>query len=298
MSTQIGVPVSHPVPRSSSRCAEVRSQRPSRPSHPSVVTAVFGAGRGAAGPGRGSAGPLRPSRGSRCTFGDTERLRFFFHVSAVSWFPLPSFKKEKKSSPEPSAPQPAAAAMEEPEANAEPPPPGLRSLLPPREFLCSRKGQLLLAESVRAAGGAAGGRLSGDRRAAGRGGERQRRCGPAGLEGRGWRPGTARSEAKIRLKTPGFVARTLTRKPEPCTSTVWEGRRIPAWAGGIYGSNWNSGRGAVGLMAQPAAPQGTPRPLQGPPPRSYSTRGWQNHTWKMAKPSSSLLIGTYFCYVL
>lgn len=37
--------------------------------------------------------------------------------------------------------------MEEPEANAEPPPPGLRSLLPPREFLCSRKGQLLLAES-------------------------------------------------------------------------------------------------------------------------------------------------------
>uniref|UniRef100_A0A8V0XZR0 CKLF like MARVEL transmembrane domain containing 3 n=1 Tax=Gallus gallus TaxID=9031 RepID=A0A8V0XZR0_CHICK len=38
--------------------------------------------------------------------------------------------------------------MEEPEANAEPPPPGLRSLLPPREFLCSRKGQLLLAESV------------------------------------------------------------------------------------------------------------------------------------------------------
>uniref|UniRef100_A0A8C9FTQ2 MARVEL domain-containing protein n=1 Tax=Pavo cristatus TaxID=9049 RepID=A0A8C9FTQ2_PAVCR len=37
--------------------------------------------------------------------------------------------------------------MEEPEANAEPPP-GLRSLLPPREFLCSRKGQLLLAEAV------------------------------------------------------------------------------------------------------------------------------------------------------
>lgn len=119
--------------------------------------------------------------------------------------------------------------MEEPGANAEPPPPGLRSLLPPREFLCSRKGQLLLAESVRAAGGAAGGRLSGDRRAAGRGGERQRRCGPAGLEGRGWRPGTARSEAKTRLKTSGFVARTLTRKPDPCTSTVWEGRRIPAW---------------------------------------------------------------------
>ncbi|XP_072202632.1 CKLF-like MARVEL transmembrane domain-containing protein 3 [Excalfactoria chinensis] len=37
--------------------------------------------------------------------------------------------------------------MEEPGANAEPPP-GLRSLLPPREFLCSRKGQLLLAEAV------------------------------------------------------------------------------------------------------------------------------------------------------
>ncbi|NXC13250.1 CKLF3 protein, partial [Corythaeola cristata] len=39
--------------------------------------------------------------------------------------------------------------MEEPEpAGAAAPPPGLRSLLPPREFLCSRKGQLLLAESV------------------------------------------------------------------------------------------------------------------------------------------------------
>ncbi|KAM7101142.1 LOW QUALITY PROTEIN: CKLF-like MARVEL transmembrane domain-containing protein 3 [Ciconia maguari] len=35
-------------------------------------------------------------------------------------------------------PEPAGAAS----------PPGLRSLLPPREFLCSRKGQLLLAESV------------------------------------------------------------------------------------------------------------------------------------------------------
>ncbi|KAM9228263.1 CKLF-like MARVEL transmembrane domain-containing protein 3 [Leptosomus discolor] len=39
--------------------------------------------------------------------------------------------------------------MEEPEpAGPSAPPPGLRSLLPPREFLCSRKGQLLLAESV------------------------------------------------------------------------------------------------------------------------------------------------------
>ncbi|XP_075571701.1 CKLF-like MARVEL transmembrane domain-containing protein 3 [Pelecanus crispus] len=39
--------------------------------------------------------------------------------------------------------------MEEPEpAGAAAPPPGLRSLLPPREFLCSRKGLLLLAESV------------------------------------------------------------------------------------------------------------------------------------------------------
>ncbi|KAK2529908.1 Cmtm3 [Columba guinea] len=38
--------------------------------------------------------------------------------------------------------------MEEPEPAGAAPPPGLRSLLPPREFLCSRKGQLLLAESV------------------------------------------------------------------------------------------------------------------------------------------------------
>lgn len=227
--------------------------------------------RGGERPGR--AGGVRdrsaPPGAAAAHLGILKGCGFFFTFPQCHDFRFPPSKKKKKSSPEPSAPQPAAAAMEEPEANAEPPPPGLRSLLPPREFLCSRKGQLLLAESVRAAGG----RLSGDRRAAGRGGERQRRCGPAGLEGRGWRPGTARSEAKIRLKTPGFVARTLTRKPDPCTSTVWEGRRIPAWAGGIYGSNWNSGRGAVGLMAQPAAPQGTPRPLQGPPPRSYSTRG-------------------------
>ncbi|NXY84536.1 CKLF3 protein, partial [Alcedo cyanopectus] len=39
--------------------------------------------------------------------------------------------------------------MEEPEpSGAAAPPPGLRSFLPPREFLCSRKGQLLLAEAV------------------------------------------------------------------------------------------------------------------------------------------------------
>ncbi|XP_039359323.1 CKLF-like MARVEL transmembrane domain-containing protein 3 [Mauremys reevesii] len=37
-------------------------------------------------------------------------------------------------------------ASEDPDAQA--PPPGLRTLLPSREFLCSRKGQLLLAESV------------------------------------------------------------------------------------------------------------------------------------------------------
>lgn len=252
-----------------------RSALPALPALPIPALSRPCLERGGERPGR--AGGVRdrsaPPGAAAAHLGILKGCGFFFTFPQCHDFRFPPSKKKKKSSPEPSAPQPAAAAMEEPEANAEPPPPGLRSLLPPREFLCSRKGQLLLAESVRAAGGAAGGRLSGDRRAAGRGGERQRRCGPAGLEGRGWRPGTARSEAKTRLKTPGFVARTLTRKPEPCTSTVWEGRRIPAWAGGIYGSNWNSGRGAVGLMAQPAAPQGTPRPLQGPPPRSYSTRG-------------------------
>lgn len=89
-------------------------------------------------------------------FGDAET---FFHVSAVSRFPLPSFKKKKskhRTAPDPPALPPALppAAMEEPEPAGAAPPPGLRSLLPPREFLCSRKGQLLLAESVRA--GAAG----------------------------------------------------------------------------------------------------------------------------------------------
>ncbi|KAM3665351.1 CKLF-like MARVEL transmembrane domain-containing protein 3 isoform X1 [Ammospiza nelsoni] len=38
--------------------------------------------------------------------------------------------------------------MEDPESEGTAPPPGLSSLLPPREFLRSRKGQLLLAESV------------------------------------------------------------------------------------------------------------------------------------------------------
>ncbi|XP_032925231.1 CKLF-like MARVEL transmembrane domain-containing protein 3 isoform X1 [Catharus ustulatus] len=38
--------------------------------------------------------------------------------------------------------------MEDPESEGAAPPPGLSSLLPPREFLRSRKGQLLLAESV------------------------------------------------------------------------------------------------------------------------------------------------------
>lgn len=39
--------------------------------------------------------------------------------------------------------------MEDPESAGAPAAPGLSSLLPPREFLRSRKGQLLLAESVR-----------------------------------------------------------------------------------------------------------------------------------------------------
>uniref|UniRef100_A0A803VFB7 CKLF like MARVEL transmembrane domain containing 3 n=1 Tax=Ficedula albicollis TaxID=59894 RepID=A0A803VFB7_FICAL len=38
--------------------------------------------------------------------------------------------------------------MEDPEPEGAAPPPGLRSVLPSREFLCSGKGQLLLAESV------------------------------------------------------------------------------------------------------------------------------------------------------
>lgn len=81
------------------------------------------------------------------------------------------------------------AAMEQPEpAGAAAPPPALRSLLPPREFLCARKGQLLLAESVRAAaalrrGGTRRGRMAAPRpRAAGaepRGGAGGRRaCAP------------------------------------------------------------------------------------------------------------------------
>uniref|UniRef100_A0A8C3P268 CKLF like MARVEL transmembrane domain containing 3 n=1 Tax=Cyanoderma ruficeps TaxID=181631 RepID=A0A8C3P268_9PASS len=107
-------------------------------------------------------------------------LKGFFHVSAVSRFPLPSFREKKKKnstanpprpararlelrpspartqpSPAPSParlhPQPtppAAVAMEDPESAGAPAAPGLSSLLPPREFLRSRKGQLLLAESV------------------------------------------------------------------------------------------------------------------------------------------------------
>lgn len=46
--------------------------------------------------------------------------------------------------------------MEDPESEGAAPPPGLSSLLPPREFLRSRKGQLLLAESVRTGHGAGG----------------------------------------------------------------------------------------------------------------------------------------------
>ncbi|XP_030438143.1 CKLF-like MARVEL transmembrane domain-containing protein 3 isoform X1 [Gopherus evgoodei] len=76
----------------------------------------------------------------------------------MSRFPFPSFKKKKIQVPRRSAaaraaqasPAPLPAmdlpASEDPDAQA--PPPGLRTLLPSREFLCSRKGQLLLAESV------------------------------------------------------------------------------------------------------------------------------------------------------
>jgi len=99
MSTQIGVPVSHPVPRSSSRCAEVRSQRPSRPSHPSVVTAVFGAGRGAAGPGR--AGGVRdrsaPPGAAAAHLGILKGCGFFFTFPQCHDFRFPPSKKKKKA---------------------------------------------------------------------------------------------------------------------------------------------------------------------------------------------------------
>lgn len=53
-------------------------------------------------------------------------------------------------SPAPSRAHPArAVAMEDPEPAGAAPAPGLSSLLPSRELLRSRKGQLLLAESVR-----------------------------------------------------------------------------------------------------------------------------------------------------
>lgn len=107
MSTQIGVPVSHPVPRSSSRCAEVRSQRPSRPSHPSVVTAVFGAGRGAAGPGR--AGGVRdrsaPPGAAAAHLGILKGCGFFFTFPQCHDFRFPPSKKKKK---QPRAERPAA----------------------------------------------------------------------------------------------------------------------------------------------------------------------------------------------
>uniref|UniRef100_A0A8B9BZG1 CKLF like MARVEL transmembrane domain containing 3 n=2 Tax=Anser TaxID=8842 RepID=A0A8B9BZG1_9AVES len=82
------------------------------------------------------------------------KLFFFSRFRIVTISASLLQKKKKKEAPDRAARAPprqpaAAAAMEEPEPGAEAAaPPGLRSLLPPREFLGSRKGQLLLAESV------------------------------------------------------------------------------------------------------------------------------------------------------
>ncbi|KAH1181334.1 hypothetical protein KIL84_005060 [Mauremys mutica] len=82
------------------------------------------------------------------------RTKAYLFKLNMSRFPFPSFKKKiqvpRRSAAAQASPAPLPAmdlpASEDPDAQA--PPPGLRTLLPSREFLCSRKGQLLLAESV------------------------------------------------------------------------------------------------------------------------------------------------------
>ncbi|XP_065423321.1 CKLF-like MARVEL transmembrane domain-containing protein 3 isoform X2 [Chrysemys picta bellii] len=104
----------------------------------------------------------RPGRGRRRSgralprFADVKS--FFSHFRSVTISVSLLTKKKKIQVPRRSAaaraaqasPAPLPAmdlpASEDPDAQA--PPPGLRTLLPSREFLCSRKGQLLLAESV------------------------------------------------------------------------------------------------------------------------------------------------------
>nr|XP_032659661.1 CKLF-like MARVEL transmembrane domain-containing protein 3 isoform X2 [Chelonoidis abingdonii] len=108
-----------------------------------------------------SAAGQRRAEGGGARSGHSPHLQLlnFFTFPQCHDFRFPPLKKKNpspqafSSSPsrpvEPrSAPLPAMdlPASEDPDAQA--PPPALRTLLPSRDFLCSRKGQLLLAESV------------------------------------------------------------------------------------------------------------------------------------------------------
>nr|XP_032659663.1 CKLF-like MARVEL transmembrane domain-containing protein 3 isoform X4 [Chelonoidis abingdonii] len=107
-----------------------------------------------------SAAGQRRAEGGGARSGHSPHLQLlnFFTFPQCHDFRFPPLKKKNpspqafSSSPsrpvEPrSAPLPAMdlPASEDPDAQA--PPPALRTLLPSRDFLCSRKGQLLLAES-------------------------------------------------------------------------------------------------------------------------------------------------------
>lgn len=120
---------------------------------------------------------------------------FFFTFPQCHDFRFPPSKKREK---QPTAERPAA--MEEPAANAEPPP-GLRSLLPPREFLCSRKGRLLLAEAVRAAGG----RLSGGRDGA--------ESGDGAADRQSWKGGDGGRARHVRKPKDGLGYASAAREP-------------------------------------------------------------------------------------
>ena len=147
-----------------------------------ALSRLFGMARGRPAPPGAAAARLEMLKGCG--------VFFFFTFPQCHDFRFPPSKKREK---QPTAVRPAA--MEEPGANAEPPP-GLRSLLPPREFLCSRKGRLLLAEAVRAAGG----RLSGGRDGA--------ESGDGAADRRSWKGGDGGRARPVRKpkRGPGYVS--------------------------------------------------------------------------------------------
>lgn len=122
--------------------------------------------------------------------------------------------------------------MEDPESAGAPAAPGLSSLLPPREFLRSRKGQLLLAESVRTGQrgrGAAGAAPEAAETSAGSAGPTCPGPLPCVAEGNG-----TTAEGKTGVTTDGKTAERLPRGDGGAT-TEGKTEKLPYRSGGAAG---------------------------------------------------------------